>query len=183
MMALVERGQDRLRAGPGHRPRRRRRPAHRGQRQGQRRLDLPHRLRRHAAVLRADHEARPGRQLGAQAQRGPDPGRHRDVRDQRARHLRHRRHQHLSGQAEADPVRLPRGRADVAEGAPLRLSGQEADVPVHDVVVEPAEEARRRRDAATAAARPAEFQPAAATAAVAAASAAAAAARSPRAAR
>ena len=40
--------------------------------------------------------------------------------------------------------RLPRGRADVAEGAPLRLSGQEADVPVHDVVVEPAEEARRQ---------------------------------------
>ena len=37
----------------------------RGQRQAQRRLDLPHRLRRHAAVLRADHEARPGRQLGA----------------------------------------------------------------------------------------------------------------------
>ena len=81
---------------------------------------------------------------GLKLQRGPDPGRHRDVRDERARHLRHRRHQHLSGQAQADPVRLPRGRADVAEGAPLRLSGQEADVPVHDVVVEPAEEARRR---------------------------------------
>jgi thioredoxin reductase (NADPH) len=33
---------------------------------------------------------------------------------------RHRRHQHLSGQAQADPVRLPRGRADVAE-APLSI--------------------------------------------------------------
>ena len=65
------------------------------------------------------------------------------VRDQRARHLRHRRHQLVSGQAQADPVRLPRGRADGAEGAPLRLSGQAAGVPVHDVVVEPAEEARR----------------------------------------
>ena len=65
------------------------------------------------------------------------------LRDQRARHFRDRRHQHLSGQAQADPVRLPRGRADGAEGAPLRLSGQEADVPVHDVVDEPAEEARR----------------------------------------
>ena len=46
MMALVERGKDRLRAGSGHRPRRRRRSAQRGQRQAQRRLDLPHRLRR-----------------------------------------------------------------------------------------------------------------------------------------
>ena len=31
-----------------------------------------------------------------------------------AGHLRHRRHQHLSGQAEADPVGLPRGGADGA---------------------------------------------------------------------
>ena len=38
--------------------------------------------------------------------------------------------------------RLPRGGADGAEGASLRLSGQAAGVPVHDVVVEPAEEAR-----------------------------------------
>ena len=68
-----------------------------------------------AAVLRADHEARPGRQLGHRSSRTTDPGRHRDVRDQRAGHLRHRRHQHLSRQAEADPVRLPRGGADGAE--------------------------------------------------------------------
>ena len=40
------------------------RPAHRRERQAQRRLDVPHRLRRHAAVLRADHEARPGRRTG-----------------------------------------------------------------------------------------------------------------------
>ena len=73
-----------------------------------------------------------------------DPGRCLDLRDQRARHLRDRRHQHLSGEAEAHPLRLPRGRADVAEGAPLRVPGQEADVPVHDVVDQPAEEARRR---------------------------------------
>jgi thioredoxin reductase (NADPH) len=54
-----ERGKDRLRAGPGHRPRRRQRSAHRREREGQRQLDLPHRLRRHAAVLRPHHEARP----------------------------------------------------------------------------------------------------------------------------
>ena len=34
-------------------------------RQAQRRLELPHRLRRDAAVLRPDHEARPGRRTGA----------------------------------------------------------------------------------------------------------------------
>ena len=62
---------------------------------------------------------------------------------ERARHFRHRRHQLVSGQAQAHPVRLPRGRADGAEGAPLRLSGQAAGVPVHDVVHQPAEEARR----------------------------------------
>ena len=143
MMALVERRKDRLRAGPGHRPRRRQRPAH---------------ARRTSSATTARRSTSPATPMlpffgltmklgpvanwGLKLERGPDPGRHRDVRDQRARHLRHRRHQHLSGQAQADPVRLPRGRADVAEGAPLRLSGQEADVPVHDVVVEPAEEAR-----------------------------------------
>ena len=47
----------------------------------------------HAAVLRPDHEARPGRRLGAQPQREPDPGRHREIPDLGARHLRHRRHQ------------------------------------------------------------------------------------------
>ena len=71
------------------------------------------------------------------------PGRHRDLRDQRARRFRHRRHHHLSGQAEADPVGLPRRGAGGAEGAPLRLSRQEAVVPVHDLVDQPAAQARR----------------------------------------
>ena len=67
-------------------------------------------MRRHAAVLRPDHEARPGRQLGLRTQeRRIDPGRHRGLRDQRARHVRHRRHQHVSRQAQAHPVRFPRG--------------------------------------------------------------------------
>ena len=60
------------------------------------------------------------------------------------RHLRHRRHHHLSGQAEADPVGLPRGGAGGAEGAPLRLSRQEAALPVHDFVDQPAAQARRQ---------------------------------------
>ena len=59
-------------------------------------------------------------------------------------HLRHRRHQHLSRQAQAHPVRLPRGRADGAEGLPLHLPGQAPGVPVHDIVDEPAEEAGGR---------------------------------------
>ena len=59
--------------------------------------EFPHRLRCAAAVLRAHHEARAGRQLGHRAQgRRADPGRHRRVRKQRARHLRHRRHQLVS---------------------------------------------------------------------------------------
>ncbi len=100
------------------------------------------RLRYHAAVLRADHEARSGRQLGRRARQQSGPGRHRRVRNQHPRHLRHRRHQYLSGQAEADSVRLPRGRADGAKGPSLCLSGQAAGVSVHDLVLEPAEEAR-----------------------------------------
>ena len=80
---------------------------------------------------------------GVQSREQSGPGRDLGVRDQRAGHLRHRRHQHLSGQAEAHPLRLPRRRADVAEGAPLHLSRQAAGVSVHDLVVEPAEEARR----------------------------------------
>ena len=49
------------------------------------------------------------------------------------------------GQAEADPLGLPRGGADGAS-RPHKIvyPGQEAAVPVHDVVVEPAEEARRQ---------------------------------------
>ena len=57
-------------------------------------------------------------------------------------HFRRRRHHHLSRQAEADPVRLPRGRAGRAEGPPLRLSREEAGLPVYDLLDQPAEEAR-----------------------------------------
>ncbi len=96
----------------------------------------------HAAVLRPDHETGAGRELGHCAGEQSGAGRNRRVRDQRARNFCHRRHQHLSRQAEAHSVRLPRRRADGPEGAPIRLSGQAAGVPVHDVVVEPAEEAR-----------------------------------------
>ena len=81
---------------------------------------------------------------GLDARGRADPGRYRHVRDQQAGPVRHRRHQHLSGQAQADPVRLPRSRADGAEGASLRASGEAAGVPVHDLVDQPAEEARCR---------------------------------------
>ena len=101
------------------------------------------RLRRDAAVLRAHHEARADRRLGAQSARTAGAGRYREIRNQRAGHFRHRRHQHLSGQAEAHPLGLPRGGARRPEGAPLRLSGQEAAVPIYDVVDEPAAQARR----------------------------------------
>ena len=39
----------------------------------------------------------PGRQLGPQSSREPDPRRYREVRDQHARHLRHWRHQLVPG--------------------------------------------------------------------------------------
>ncbi len=59
------------------------------------------------------------------------------------RHLCRGRHQHLPGQAEADPVRLPRGGADGAGRAQDRLSRQEAAVPVHHLFLVAAEEAGR----------------------------------------
>ena len=71
------------------------------------------------------------------------PGRYGRLRNERARHFRGRRHQHLSGQAQAHSLRLPRGGARRAESAPLRVPGQEADLPVHDLVHEPAAQARR----------------------------------------
>ena len=79
---------------------------------------------------------------GLAARGRADPGRYGDVRDQHAGPVRHRRHQHLSGQAQAHFVGLPRGRADGAEGAPLRLPRQETGVPIHHVIDQPAEEAR-----------------------------------------
>ncbi len=69
-----------------------------------------------AAVLRAHHQARAGGRLGPGAQRQPHRGRYREVRVLDARHLRDRRHQCLSGQAEADPLGLPRSGADGAGG-------------------------------------------------------------------
>ena len=50
----------------------------------------------HAAVLRADHEARADRRMGAQPPREPDHRRHREIRDLGARHFRRRRHQLVS---------------------------------------------------------------------------------------
>ena len=47
---------------------------------------------------------------------------------------------HLSGQAEADPFRLPRGGADVPEGLQVLLPRKEADFPLHDVEHGSAEE-------------------------------------------
>src|SRR4029450_13227603 len=66
------------------------------------------------------------------------------IRDQHSRNIRHRRHQYLSGKAEIDPVRFSRSRADGAEGAPLRVPGKTAGVPIYAVLHEPAEEAPRR---------------------------------------
>ena len=71
------------------------------------------------------------------------PGRHGEVRNERSRHFRHRRHQHLSGKAQADPVGLPRSDARRPARASLRLPQQEADLPVHDVIDQPAAQARR----------------------------------------
>ena len=70
-----------------------------------------------------------------------------EIRDLRARHLRHRRHQLLSGQAEAHPLRLPRSGADGAGGEAHRPPERAHRVPVHDLVDQPAEEARRRLNA------------------------------------
>ena len=64
-------------------------------------------LRYHAAVLRPDHEARAGRELGHRAGEQSGAGRDLGLRDQRARNFCDRRHQHLSRQAQAHPVRLP----------------------------------------------------------------------------
>ena len=69
------------------------------------------RRRAPARVLRAASEARPDRRVGPRARQEGAQGGHGEVPDQRAGHLRDRRHQHLSGQEEADPERLPRGGA------------------------------------------------------------------------
>ena len=63
-------------------------------------------LRRHAAVLRAHHEARPDRQLGNQPHENLIPVDTAKFETSVPGHFRHRRHQHLSGQAQAHPVGL-----------------------------------------------------------------------------
>ena len=85
MMALVGEGKIDLVVGQVSSARRRRRPGEQGDREAQRRLEFRDRLRRDPAVLRAHHEARPGRQLGHRAEGQSDPGRHREVRDQHSR--------------------------------------------------------------------------------------------------
>ena len=75
-------------------------------------------LRHLHAVLRAHDQTRPYRRVRPQPAREPDPGGHREIRKLDARHFRHRRHQHLSRQAEAHPLRLPRGGADGASRLP-----------------------------------------------------------------
>src|SRR5450432_1138025 len=98
-------------------------------------------MRYAAAFLRPDDEARPDRPMGPQPPRKSGARRHREIRNQRSRNFRNRRHQHLSRQAEADPVWLPRSRARRAKGVSLRLSRQEVAVPIHNVVYELAEKA------------------------------------------
>ena len=125
-------------------------------RQGARTARVRYRLRRAAAVLRADHEARPGRQLGARSSNenliAVDTAK---FETSRAGHLRDRRHQHLSRQAQAHPVRLPRGRADGAGGARAYVfPDKKLDLPVHDLLDQPAEEARRHLTASSGVPRP-----------------------------
>jgi hypothetical protein len=57
--------------------------------------------------------------------------------------FRHRRYQSLSGQAEADPVGLPRGGPDGAGSLPHHQPRRAVAVPVHDLELQPAEEAWR----------------------------------------
>src|SRR4029453_15584974 len=71
------------------------------------------------------------------------PRRHRRVRIERAGHFCDRRHQLVSRQTQAHPVGISRRRVDGAKGLSLRLSGQAAGLPIHDLIDEPAEEARR----------------------------------------
>jgi thioredoxin reductase (NADPH) len=80
-------------------------------------------------------------ELGPLANWGPRRRRHGSVRDQSSRRLRDRRHLHLSREAQADPLGLPRGGAHVPEGVPLLPSGRAVGVPLHDLEHGPAEEA------------------------------------------
>ena len=67
--------------------------------------------RRAVRPARLEPEARADRRLGPGAREEAGRRRHRELRDLDAGDLRGRRRQHLSGQAEADRLRLPRGDA------------------------------------------------------------------------
>ena len=84
MHALLDAGKIDFQHGSGQRPEGRGRTAHRRDRQEQDRRD-GHRLHADAAVLRADHEARAGGELGDQSPREPDPGRYRRSSRRRSR--------------------------------------------------------------------------------------------------
>ncbi len=77
-------GRCQLQARSGHRAARRGRQAPLGDGEGRRRRELRTADRGHAALFRPHHEARSGRRLGPQSRREPDPGRHGEIRDQRA---------------------------------------------------------------------------------------------------
>ena len=68
-----------------------------------------------------------------------------ELRDLDAGHLRGRRRQHLSGQAEAHRLRLPRGDARRLRDRRARPPGARAAAAVHDDEREAAQAARRRR--------------------------------------
>ena len=77
-----------------------------------------------AGLLRPVDGTRPDRGLGPRARPQPRRGAARDLRDQPRRRLRHRRHRDLSGQAEADPAGLQRGRDGRARHPPAGLPGE-----------------------------------------------------------
>ncbi len=110
-----------------------------------RRPDAPGAARRAAGVLRPVAEARPDRRMGPRPRAQADPRRHREVRDQRPGHLRRRRHQHLSGQEEADPLRLPRSGPRRVRLDALHLPRAQGAPAVHDHQSEAAQDPRASR--------------------------------------
>jgi thioredoxin reductase len=89
----------------------------------------------------AQMHARARRRVRPEPAREPDPGGHREVRELHPRDLRGGRHQPLPGQAQADPLGIPRGRPDGPAGLPLRLPRQAPALPIHDQLLGPAGEA------------------------------------------
>ena len=144
MMALVGEGKIDFVLGQVTVAARRRRPDQQSGGQDQRRLEFTNRLRRLLPFFGLTMKLGPVANWGFELKNNElIPVETAAFETSVPGHIRHRRHQLVSRQAQAYPVRLPRGRADGAKGVPLRLSGQETGVPVHDVLYEPAEEARR----------------------------------------